>query len=456
MALDERTGIADLYERDVLPALTRRLDAAFPEFGWQRDPQAWRATNQAFTHATFGVRADRVVCHGDAPRGFLIHGQGATLWTTYVNGGQPARGRDFVNVVRTLAERAGLETAQLERPATAAQRQANLLHDTFVLCQRELTSERGAPARAYLEARGIPSERVAESGVGVMPEATRLRLALTSAGYRETEIANAGVLADSRWAGRIVGAWRDEHSNIATLWARTTHQDDAEKYLYLRGARRPDGIPYGLTNLITNGSRSEAASLLLVEGVLDVHILRANGIQDVAALGGTATSARLFEQLAAHGISDVTLALDNDPAGVAATHRATDSAIRADRSPRVWVIDPDLSDNAKDPGEIIQRRGPGAWERTAAAPVCGITAYAVELAGPISTWETEPGRRAGLARATACLATLHPRHSVEQAQALDAVADTLDFDIAAVRRTFRAHHWQQGQERAVPQQGIDR
>jgi DNA primase len=456
MALDERTGIADLYEREVLPALTRRLDAAFPEFGWQRDAQGWRATNQEFTHATFGVRADRVVCHGDAPRGFLIHGQGATLWTTYLNGGRPARGRDFVSVVRTLAARAGLETDQLERPPTQAQRRSKLLHDTFALCRRELASERGEAARAYLERRGIPADRVVESGVGVMPETTRLRLALTIAGYRDTEIANAGILADSRWAGRIIGAWRDEHSNIATLWARTTYQDDAEKYLYLRGARRPDGLPYGLSSLVTSGPRAEAIDLLLVEGVLDIHVLQVNGVPHVAALGGTAAGSRLFEQLAAHGVSNVTLALDNDPAGATGTQRAIDAAIAADRSPRVWVIDPDLFDNAKDPGEVIQRQGPHAWERAAAAPICGITAYAVELAGPISNWRSEPGRRAGLARASTWLASLHPRHSIEQTAALDAVANTLGYDAEATRRTFRAQHWHEHLAHRGPRHGIDR
>src|SRR5882757_1593338 len=66
MATTERTGIADFYERDVLPALVQRRDQAFPEFAWQRDLRGWHATNQEFTHTTLGVRADRVICHGVA------------------------------------------------------------------------------------------------------------------------------------------------------------------------------------------------------------------------------------------------------------------------------------------------------------------------------------------------------------------------------------------------------
>ncbi len=456
MATQPRTGIADFYERDVLPALTRRLDAAFPEFAWVRDPQGWHATNQAFTHATLGVRADRVVCHGDAPRGFLIHGHGATLWTTYLNDGHPARGREFIAAVRTLAERAGLDTSSLERPPTSIERKANLLHDTFVLCRRELTSDRGVQARAYLESRGIPAQRAADSGLGLMPDANRIRLALASHGYSDAEITNAPITADSRWTGRIVGAWRDRHSRVATLWARTLEPAADDRYLYLKGTARPDTVPYGLSTLLASGSRTETRDLLLVEGVIDVHILRAHAIDNVAALGGTATNSRLFETLADLGIANVTLALDNDQAGKTATTRAIEAAANAARSPLVWVINPDLLDNAKDPGELIRDRGRESWTRATAAPVCGITARALELTGPLADLRHEPGRRAGLARANAWLGTLHPRYSIEQTAALDTVAKTLGYDPEAVRRTFRASHWLKEPERTPSAHGIER
>jgi hypothetical protein len=67
-----------------------------------------------------------------------------------------ASGRNFVATVRALAERTGVETSQLDRAPTGAERKANLLHDAFVLCRRELSSDRGATARAYLESRHPP------------------------------------------------------------------------------------------------------------------------------------------------------------------------------------------------------------------------------------------------------------------------------------------------------------
>src|SRR5918999_3628641 len=102
-----RESIVDFYTDVVLPALAERLDAAFPEFGWRRDARGWVATNEEMTHRALGVRAERVVAHGPAPRGFLVHGGEPMLWTAYVNGGHVPRGGDFVSAVRGPAERAG-------------------------------------------------------------------------------------------------------------------------------------------------------------------------------------------------------------------------------------------------------------------------------------------------------------------------------------------------------------
>src|SRR5207342_1604934 len=97
-------------------------------------------------------RASRVVAHGPAPRGFLVHGAEPMLWTAYLNGGTPPRGDEFARVVKELAARAGVDVAPVARPVERDPR-AGLLSDFFTLCQAELTSERGAGARAYLERR---------------------------------------------------------------------------------------------------------------------------------------------------------------------------------------------------------------------------------------------------------------------------------------------------------------
>jgi DNA primase len=160
------------------------------------------------------------------------------LWTTYINDGHPARGRDFIDAVRNLADRAGVDAERLDRPPTTAERKTKLLEDATLLCRRELASDRGALARDYLKRRGIPTDRLEETGLGVMPERERLRLALIGAGHTNSDITASGLLADTRWPGRVVGAWRDEQRRVVTLWARTIGDDDVDRYLYLRGAPR--------------------------------------------------------------------------------------------------------------------------------------------------------------------------------------------------------------------------
>jgi len=50
------------------------------------------------------VRAERVVAHGPAPRGFLVYGGEPLLWTGYVNGSTIPHGPDFVRAVREIAD----------------------------------------------------------------------------------------------------------------------------------------------------------------------------------------------------------------------------------------------------------------------------------------------------------------------------------------------------------------
>jgi DNA primase len=340
-----------------------------------------------------------------------------------------------------VADRAGVDAERLDRPPTTAERKTNLLEDAILLCRRELASDQGAPARDYLKRRGIPTDRLEETGLGIMPDRERLRLALIGAGHTNSDIIASGLLADTRWPGRVVGAWRDEQRRVVTLWARTIGNDEVDRYLYLRGAPRGDTIPYGLSDNLASASRDQRAHVLLVEGVMDVHILRAHEIGPVAALGGTTVGTHLFEQLADLGIEHIAFALDNDAAGHDATVRSIDACVRAARSPNTWVIDPDLLGTAKDPGELVRIHGSAAWKRTSAAPICGVTWRALELTGPTTTTENELAKRAELASAGAWLSQLPARLAVEQTTALDVVANTLGYDPAAVQRAFRARRW---------------
>lgn len=452
----EEIGVTSFYTETVLPALVERLDDAFPEFGWRRDSRGWVATNEEHTHARLGVRAERVVAHGPAPRGFLIHGGESMLWTAYVCGGGVPRGREFVHAVEEIARRAGVDPSRIER-AAPRDRQADLLEDYFGLCRLELLSQRGGTAREYLERRGFPGEAIESSGLGFVPPVGRSREPLGQAGYREAEIDEAGIIADSRWPGRLCGAWRNEYGRIGTLWARALGDvtDADTRYLYLRGASRTNLPPYGVSDLRTN-SRDARHELALVEGLMDLHQLRTRGIENVAALGGTSTSPLTFERLHRLGVEVVTLCLDRDDAGRAATARAVEHSARARQSPEVYVVDAERLAPAKDPDAFVRELGPDAWRKLIETRTCGIAWLAREFARTVNRDSPAPERRAALARAGAWLGGLPPRLALEQEEAVGLIAEQCGYSSEAVARSFRARFWRAPERERHPGRTIER
>jgi DNA primase len=371
------------------------------------------------------------------------------LWTEYVNGGTVPTGADFVRAVKDIAERAGVDTAALEH-AQPRDRRADLLEAFFDHCRLELAGERAVKARTYLERRGFPAHAIDESGLGLVPAMKATRELLERAGYSDAEIKASGVLADSRWRGRLCGAWRNEHGRIGTLWARSLEDTDeaGTRYLYLRGASRTNLPPYGVSHVFDRGQTRR--ELVLVEGLIDVHQLRARGIENVAALGGTSTRPQTFERLEERGVEVVTLCFDNDDAGRAATARAVEQSARARQSPYVYVIDRERLAPAKDADEFVRARGAVAWHELIASRTCGVEWRARELVLTVTPESGVQERRAALARAGRWLGTLPPRLAVEQEQAVLVIADRCGYSSEAVARSFRARFWNPPQREQNP------
>jgi DNA primase len=447
-APQRQSGIKDFYEETVLPALAAHLDTAFPEFGWRRDSRGWVATNQEMTHRVLGVRADRVIAHGDAPAGFLIHGAEPTLWTAYANGGAVPRGREFADVVQELARRAGVERDFPQQRGSVDRRQ-RVLQAYFDMCQAELFEQRSAPARRYLEFRGLPIVEGGQLGLGVAPPKSEALGSLQADGFANEEIAAAALFADGRWLGRVVGAWRSQGGQVGTMWARTPDhfaQPDS-KYLYLKGAPRVGLPPYGFGDLrLEPGDlRSE---IVLVEGLLDVHQLRTQGMRNVAAIGGTSAPPSTFEGLARNGVESVVLAFDNDDAGRTATAKAVDAACRAQAAPAIRVVEPNALRDAKDPDAFVCERGIDAFRAIVADAECGVGWRANELI--VTTGAHDISRRAALARAGQWLGTLPPRLALEQEEAIHAVAQRCGYSPEATARAFRARFWPDPSHQLTP------
>ena len=439
--------IGDFYIDAVLPALASRLDAAFPEFGWKQDARGWVATNEEMTHRVLGVRADRVAAHGTAPSGFLVHGGSSTLWTAYLNGGVIPRGETFREVVAELAGRAGLDV-EVQGRSAPRDRRTDLLHDFYALCQAEFRGEAGHAVRSYLEGRGFPPAATEDLDLGVVPNELWTKNALQTAGYSELEIAHSGVIADGRWPGRLCGAWRDERGRIGTFWARSNRDTDhSARYLYLRGASRSHLPPYGMFDVLCL-SPSGRRELVLVEGVVDVHHLRARGFATAAAMGGARLQTAALTRLPRFGFESVVLAFDNDPAGRDGLSRAVDDLSRAEVGLDLRVLDPSHLEDSKDPDAFVREHGPDAFRALVDRADCAIRWRAFELIGDVTPDSETRDRRAALARAGEWLGTLPARLAVEQEDAVRQVADRCGYSSTAVERAFRVRFWGTHQEKA--------
>jgi hypothetical protein len=449
-----RQRIGDYYVETVLPALAGQLDTAFPEFGWKRDARGWVATNQEMTHRVLGVRAERVVAHGSAPAGFLVHGGDSTLWTAYLNGGVVPRGETFRAVVDELAARAGVDVQPIER-VQHRDRQGDLLYDFFALCKAELQSSKGEAARSYLERRGLPASALPDVDLGLVPNELVTKNVLQASGYSELEVARSCVLADGRWPGRLCGAWRDEHGRIGTFWARSLRDSDSStRYLYLRDATRSHLPPYGISDVLRLPA-TERREVVLVEGLLDVHHLRAKGFASIAAIGGARAQSSVGPRLERLGFDSIVLAFDNDAPGRDGAARAVEEMSRTTRGPTARVLEPRNLRDAKDPDAFVREHGIDAFRKEVARAECGITWRALDLTDGVSDVDPAPTRRAALARAGAWLGALPARHSLEQEDAIRLVADRCGYSAPAVERAFRARFWDRA-DRSRGQWAIER
>ena len=294
---------------------------------------------------------------------------------------------------------------------------------------------------------GLLAEMIEESGLGLVPGAASTGDCLRASGYSDQEIEQSGVLSDSRWPGRLCGGWRDERGKIGTLWVRSLDASAGDtRFLYLRGARRSNLPPYGLSWVLKEKQRPR--DLVLVEGLLDVHHLRALEIKNVVALGGTSAQPSTFERLARLGFETVLLSMDRDDAGRTATAQAVERAAHARRSPAVRVIDPDRLAPAKDPDAFVRER-PDAWSDLLNARSCGIVWRTLEFARAVELMSTQDERRDALARAGAWLGSLPARLSLEQEDAVRAIAERRGYTPDAVARAFRARFWAPEQSRCA-------
>jgi DNA primase len=278
-------------------------------------------------------------------------------------------GLDFVEAVKHVAARAGVEVREVARDREEDDPNRPLWElnafaaDWFQ--RRLLDDEAGAEARAYLEARGVGAEAVERFGLGWAPDEWRgLRDAAAKHGLDEALMVEGGLLARSqrsaepydRFRGRVIFPIEALGGRIAAFGGRLVGKDRKDAPKYLNSPETPiyhkGRILYGLS-WARHPIRKEEC-VLVVEGYMDLVALAAHGFDNVVATLGTSMTvehARLLSRYTKRAV----LLFDSDSAGLKATFRAGDTLLEEGLHPAVVTLPP-----GEDPDTLVRGEGPEA------------------------------------------------------------------------------------------------
>ena len=276
------------------------------------------------------------------------------------------QGLDFVEAVKHVAGRAGVQVREVKRsqeeedPNRPLYEINGFARDWF---RRQLEDATvGAAAREYLEGRGISADVCERYGLGFAPDEWRaLRDAAAKHGLEEELMLEVGLLGSSersrepydRFRGRIMFTIESRSGRVIAFGGRILEGDtkDAPKYLnspetpiYHKGSNL-----YGLSWARHSIRREESA--LVVEGYMDVVSLAAHGFENVVAPLGTALTPEQAKLLSSY-TKRVLLLFDSDAAGLRATFKAGDTLLEVGLHPAVVTLHP-----GEDPDTLVRSEG---------------------------------------------------------------------------------------------------
>ena len=290
------------------------------------------------------------------------------------------QGMSFVDAVKYVGACSGVDVREVRsgrghddpwRPYYEASAYANSFFQ-----KRLWEWEGGQAARAYLEGRGIGREAGERFGLGyAADEWGGFREAASVHGLDEGMLLELGLLKKSDKGGEPYDAFRNRiifpiesvTGRVLAFGGRLLGEAGKGSPKYLNSPESPvfskGEVLYGLS-WARNHIRRDA-SVLVVEGFMDVVSLAAVEIRSVVAPLGTALTdahARLLKRYT----NQVRLLFDSDPAGLRATFRAADTLLSQGLNVSVVSL-PD----GEDPDSVARSGG--------AEAVRGFVAQAVDV-----------------------------------------------------------------------------
>lgn len=279
-------------------------------------------------------------------------------------------GMDFLDAVRFVAERAGVEIPEGtgDRPRedpNAPLYEANAFAADWF--RRQLLEEAGKRARQYLEGRGIDAGAAEKFGLGWAPESwsafsdTARRQGIASEVLLALGLAKQptrGRDPYDAFRGRLIFPIEDLGGRVVGFGGRVIGEVEEHVPKYLNSPEseiyHKGDVLYGLC--WSRGAIRRAEGALVVEGYMDYVTLAAHGVENVVAPLGTAMTTQQAELLARY-TKRVTLLYDSDTAGLKATFRSGDELLRAGAEVLVATLP-----QGEDPDSLVRARGEKALQ----------------------------------------------------------------------------------------------
>ena len=281
------------------------------------------------------------------------------------------QGIDFREALHYLAEKAGIAVEEQgggrdpeeERERNAAKERLRKMNEEALLWYHQvlLRARDASDARAYLQSRGVNSESVIAFSLGYAPDSwDGLSRYLAGRGYTEREMVNGGLARVREMGGgpgrpqgspvqydeaggnggegrvgggvydyfrnRIIFPIRDTRGRVIGFGGRAMG-DGQPKYL-----NSPQTVLFEKNNVLYALDRAResiklAKQVVIVEGYVDAVIAHQYGTKQTVACIGSAITEKHIQQLK-NLTKQVTLALDPDSAGEAATERGIEEALK--------------------------------------------------------------------------------------------------------------------------------
>ena len=298
-------------------------------------------------------------------------------------------GLSFPEAVQQIADMAGIAMPQPDPQAEKREKERTSLLDVMELATQffedQLQQANGAKARAYLRERGLTGRTIETFRLGFAPDSRNaLKEFLAGKGIGKEQIEACGLVVHGpevpvsydRFRDRIMFPILSSREKVIAFGGRAMSPDAPAKYLNSNETElfHKGNVLYNFARArraMSGASRpgdsaqneSGAATIIAVEGYMDVIALHQAGVENAVAPLGTALTENQLDLLWKM-TSQPVLCFDGDGAGIRAANRGVDLALphlKPGRSVRFAML-PD----GKDPDDLVRQEGRAPFDQVLA------------------------------------------------------------------------------------------